>query len=84
MAASVDWFETTHTPHSPVLFRRRPSKPKIRYAARPLLVEPAYAIIAVLCVIAAILAHDHVSPIHIIALALAALGNGILAFPPKL
>lgn len=67
-----------------MLFRRLPSKPKIRYAGPPLPVEPAYAIIAVLCVIGAILAYGHVTLYHILALALAALGNGILAFRPKL
>lgn len=46
--------------------------------------EPAYAIIAVLCVAAAVLAHGHVTRFHIAGLALAALGNGILAFRPKL
>ena len=84
MAASVDCYGNTSPPRSAVLFRRRPPKAKIRYAAPPLPVEPAYVIIAVLCVVAGVLMRNHVSPYHLVALALAALGNGILAFRPRL
>lgn len=65
-------------------FRRLFSQPRIRYASRPLPVEPAYAVIAVLCLAAAFLAYGQVTPFHIAGLVLAALGNGILAFRPKL
>lgn len=65
------------------IFRLRRT-PNIRYATPPLPVEPAYAIIATLCLLAAVLMHKLVTPFHIIALLLAALGNGILAFRPKL
>lgn len=64
-------------------FSRRPSV-RIRYATPPLPLEPAYALIAVLCLLAAFLARNLVTPFHIIALLIAALGNGILAFRPKL
>lgn len=65
------------------VFRRR-NTPKISYAGPPLPVEPAYAIIATLCILAVVLMRNHVTPFHIVSLILAAIGNGILAFRPKL
>lgn len=73
-----------HSSPQSMHFLRHRHSAKIRFAEPPSRIEPAYAIIAVLCVLAAVMTRNLVTPFHIIALLLAAIGNGILAFRPKL